>query len=32
MIAGAVAAVLLAWYCDLDAVGAEAFSGGVDRS
>jgi MFS family permease len=32
MIAGAVAAVLLAWYCDLDAVGAEEISGGVDRS
>jgi predicted MFS family arabinose efflux permease len=33
MIAGAVAAVLLAWYCDLDAVGAAGaseVSGGVD--
>jgi predicted MFS family arabinose efflux permease len=32
MIAGAVAALGLAWYCDLDAVGAEELSGGVDRA
>jgi sugar phosphate permease len=32
LIAGAVAAVVLAWYCDLDAVGAAEVSGGVDRA
>jgi MFS family permease len=32
MLGGAAAALLLAWYCDLDAVGAAEVSGRVDRA